>query len=157
MPYHNWGFPRLGSRTGANVYGDLLGVRNRILGIAYGVSLNATSTDVAIVPILAVPGGYTGTINYRISALSVTNASATLATSPTISLFTAAAGGGTTLVSAQAVTALITSAVWVDLTLAAGATSGGNILTASNLYIRTGGSNAVAATADFYIYGDVFP
>lgn len=157
MPaYHNWGFPRLGSRTGANVYADLLGVRSRLLAVAYGVSMNTASTDV-IVPVLAVPGGFTGTINYLVRGFTATNASASLSTSPTISLFTGAGGTGTTLVNAQAVTSLTSSAVWIDLTLAAGATSGGNILTAPNLYIRTGASNQVAATADFYIYGEVFP
>lgn len=155
MAYHNWGFPRLGSRTGANVAYDLLGVRSRLIGTALGTSLNSTSTDVAIVPVIAVPGGYTGTINYIVRGMLAINASASLATSPTISLFTAAGGTGTTLVNAQAVTGLTSAAVWADLTLAV--TTTGSILTNTNLYIRTGGSNAVNATCDFYIYGEVLP
>lgn len=154
MPvYHNWGFPRLGSRTGQNVYGDLLGIRSRLLAVSYGVSMNTASTDV-IVPLSIIPGGYTGTPNYLVRGFLATNASATLATSPTISLFTGAGGTGTTLVNAQGVTGLTSSAVWADLTLAV--TTTGSILTGANLYIRTGASNQVAATCDFYIYGEVF-
>ena len=156
MPtYHNWGFPRLGSRTGANVYADLLGVRSRLLAVAYSVSLNTASADVAV-PVSPVPGGFTGTPNYIIRGFTIANASASLSTSPTISLFTGAGGTGNTLVSAQAVTGVTTPITqYLDITLAASAT--GTIQTANTLYIRTGASNQVAATADFYIYAEVLP
>jgi hypothetical protein len=156
MPvYHNWGFPRLGSRTGQNVYNDLMGVRSRLAVVTYGVSLNATSTDVAVVPINVVPGGYTGTQNYIVRGFTITNASASLATSPTISLFTSAAGGGSNLITAASASGLTASNLFLDFTLSATATS--TILTNTTLYIRTGASNAVAATADFYLYVEVLP
>jgi hypothetical protein len=155
MPvYHNWGFPRLGSRTGQNVAGDLCGVRSRLGFVQYGVSLNTTNTDVAVA-FIPVPGGYTGTANYIVRGFTITNASASLATSPTISLFTAAAGGGSNLITAAAPTSLTTSNLYLDFTLSATATS--TIQTAQTLYIRTGASNAVAATADFYLYIELLP
>jgi hypothetical protein len=155
MPYHNWGFPRLGSRTGANVAFDLIGVRMRLLGSLLGVSLNTTSSDQGILTVQAVPGGYTGTINYILRGVLFTNASASLATSPTLSVFTAAAGGGSQLVNAQAVTSLTAANLFVDASLTATATT--TLLTAPQLFLRTGAANAVAATVDAYFYGEVLP
>jgi hypothetical protein len=155
MPYHNWGFPRLGSRTGASVPFDLLGVRSRLIGSLLGVSLNTLSSDQGILTVQAIPGGYTGTINYILRGVLFVNASATLSTSPTLSVFTGVGGTGSTLVSAQAVTSLTASNLFVDATLTATATS--TLLTAPLLYLRTGAANAVAATVDAYFYGEVLP
>jgi hypothetical protein len=136
------------------VSGDLLGVRSRLIQVVYGVSLNTTSTDVAVT-LTPVPGGYTGTPNWILRGFTIANASASLATSPTISLFTAPSGGGSNLITAASASGLTASNLYLDFTLSATATS--TILTSTTLYIRTGASNAVAATADFYIYGEVLP
>jgi len=155
MPYHNWGGVRVGSKSGLTVYSDLAGVRSRLAAVAYAVSLNTASTDVAV-PLSVIPGGYTGTLNYIVRGFTIANATATLSTSPTISLFTGAGGTGNTLVSAQAVTGVTTPITqYLDITLAASAT--GTIQTAPTLYIRTGASNQTAAFADFYIYIEVLP
>jgi len=152
---HNWGMPRLGSRTGQNVSNDLMGVRSRLVQpAAYGVSLNTTNTDY-VYNFTPVPGGYTGTVYFIVRGFTITNASASLATSPTISLFTGAGGTGSNLITAASPSSLTASNLFLDFTLSATATS--TVLSTPTLYIRTGASNAVAATADFYLYIEVLP
>jgi len=159
MPYVSWGFPRLGSRTGANVCYDLQGVRSRVIAVQYALNLNVLSTD-TVVSLVPVPGGYTGTATWILRGVLFTNATASLGTSPTVSLYTGAGGTGSTLVSAQSLSALTSANLYVDGTLTATATStlinaAAYTTTPNTLYLRTGASNALVATVDVYLLGEV--
>jgi hypothetical protein len=154
MPvYHNWGFPRLGSRTGQNVYGDLMGVKDRLLFVAYGVSVATSGSDAAVVVVNVVPGGYTGTQNYRVRSLTAVNASTSLAAGPTLALWTGAGGTGTNLITAGSIAGCTTSLLWTELTTLPQNT----IAQANTIYIRVAGTGVAGATVDVYVYGDVLP
>jgi hypothetical protein len=44
---------------------------------------------------------------------------------------------------------------FIDLTIDSGYTSGGDVLTASNIYLSLTTPQGAAATADVYVFGDI--
>lgn len=89
--------------------------------------------------------------SYIIRGILVTNASINMTTAKG-SLYTATSKGGTPLTTSPTTTpytALSSAAAYVDLTLAAL-----TVLTVATIYLSLTTAQGVAATADFYIYGD---
>ena len=86
-----------------------------------------------------------------------------VATNASVDLTTAAGGiypavskGGTAVVANSQVFSGLTAATkFVDLTIASGYTSGGDILTVKNLFLSLTTAQGGAATADVYVYGDI--
>jgi hypothetical protein len=112
-----------------------------LLGQLIGANMNVT-TDQAI-PITRI-----GTKRYVITRITVTNASTSL-TAADGGIYTAVSKGGTAVVAAaQVYTALTSSTVALDLTLAVN-----NTYNVSNLYLSLTGTQGGAATADVRVYG----
>ena len=130
----------------------LTGVR-RLLGVAYGVNLNALNTDTPIVLNL-VPEAGAGAVNYMIRGVQVNNASVSLTTAQG-ALYTAAAAGGDNIVAAVALSGLTASTSNLDHTIAAIGSS--KVQTANTVYYRCTTAQGAAATADVYIWGEVLP
>lgn len=100
-----------------------------------GLNINQTATDI---------GTFTGLpAKYIVRRLTFDNASAT-PTLSTVSLRTAAAGGGTAIVNAQALVSLNGATVFLDSTLAVTA----NTQTASSLVLRAVAAAGLASTVD---------
>ena len=90
-----------------------------------------------------------GFTQYRITGIWITNASATLAaTLKTLAVRTATGGGGTAIVNAQNLTALITSANMLVCTLL-----NSDVRSDAALYALLSAGTGVAATCDIYIDG----
>jgi hypothetical protein len=71
-------------------------------------------------------------------------------------IYPAASKGGTAVVAnSQAYSGLTAATKFVDLTIASGYTSGGDILTVKNLFLSLTTPQGGAATADVYVYGDI--
>ncbi len=87
------------------------------------------------------------TANYSVSAVIVTNATASLAQA-VMGLYTAPSGGGTTIVTTAALSALSTSAKVASMTVAST-----DRVTVTKLYTRVTTANTAAATADVFVYG----
>lgn len=85
--------------------------------------------------------------NYSVSQVIVTNASASLAQA-VMGLYTAPSGGGTTIVTTAALSALSTSAKVASMTVAST-----DRVTVTTLYARVTTANTAAATADVFVYG----
>lgn len=89
---------------------------------------------------------------YRITEIVVTNASATLASqAKTLAIRTAISGGGTAIVTAQNLTALLTVDNMIVCTIA-----NSDIRNDAALYALLSAGTGVAATADIYINGYAF-
>jgi len=110
----------------------------RLLAYKYAVDMG-TAGD-TVIPTIA-------TKNYSVSAVIVTNASASLAQA-VAGLYTAPSGGGTTIVTTAALSALTTAAKVASMTVAST-----DRQTTLNLYMRVTTANTAAATADVYVYG----
>lgn len=153
MTYHNWGFPRLGSRTGANVSGDLIGVRSRLLTVAYATSVATSSANAAVLSLNVVPGGYTGTQTYIPTSILITNASSTLGGgSPALSLWTGSGGTGTQLITGTSLAALTTATAALEFTATIG-----QLTQLQTLYLYQTGTAVAGATVDVYVFGIVLP
>lgn len=111
----------------------------RLLAVATGVNVNATG-DQAVLPII-------NSSNYSVSNVVFTNASTSLTTAAA-GLFTAPSAGGTGIVANAALSALTSSTVVSQRTVASTATQ-----SAQNLYINVGTAQGAAATMDVYVYG----
>jgi len=111
----------------------------RLLAVATGVNVNATG-DQAVLQVL-------NTTNYSVSNVVFTNASVSLTTAAA-GLFTAPSAGGTAIVSNAALSALTSSTVVSQRTVASTA-----IQSAQNLYLNVGTAQGAAATMDIYVYG----
>jgi hypothetical protein len=111
----------------------------RLLGVATGVSVNATG-DQAVIAI-------NNSTNYSISNVVFTNASISL-TNAAAGLFTAPSAAGTGIVANAALSALTGSTVVSQRTVASTA-----IQTGQNLYLNVGTAQGAAATMDVYVYG----
>jgi hypothetical protein len=71
-------------------------------------------------------------------------------------IYPAVSKGGTAVVAnSQAYSGLTAATKFVDLTIASGYTSGGDILTVKNLFLSLTTPQGSAATADVYVYGDI--
>lgn len=105
------------------------------------VNLGATGDQGSI----AIPASIT---RYQITAVNITNCSATpILAQP--ALYTAASAGGTTLVAAAVITGATGASVMLNSTLAG--TVGLTALTAATLYINVTVANATALTCDVYV------
>ena len=111
----------------------------RLLGVATGVSVNATG-DQAVIAI-------NNSTNYSVSNVIFTNASASL-TSAEAGLFTAPSAGGTAIVADAALSALTSAAVVSQRTVATT-----NTQSAQNLYVNVSAVQAGTVTMDVYVYG----
>lgn len=117
----------------------------KLLGVIKGVNLaTAAPTDLGTISI--------GAQSYLVDKMLVvvTSAAGTLAAT-TIGLFSAAGGGGVTLVAATALTGLTGNSI--AQSLPATATS---VLTSSSLFVRSTVASLSAGTADIYLLGYVF-
>ena len=127
----------------------------RIIGYALGINANSASTDTAV-SLFLMPG-----TNFTVTKLQVNNASTSLTTA-TMSLYTAAAAGGSALAADQALSALTVATTGnANLTLAAAASNtvlnAATLTTANTLYLRIGTAQGTAATVDAYIWGECLP
>lgn len=117
-----------------------MGLRNEYPGYtidARGVDLNTVGDTTVHVPFS----------KYIVRRMIVTNASTSLgSSSATIGAYTAAAAGGTAIVTPATATGLTAASKFNDRTIAASADS----QTASTLYIRVGVAHGSAATCDVY-------
>ena len=117
----------------------------RLIGKINGASLSAVGDN--IIPTI-------NTSSFSVTGVIVTNASASLAQAAG-ALYTAAAAGGTAIVSPAALSAASSAGIVVSHTVASTANPG---ITApqNTLYYRCTTANTAAATADVYVYGYVF-
>lgn len=116
-----------------------------LLGAIKGADYNVTTDQ-------AIPIPYA---KYRISKITVTNASVSMTTAAG-GVYSAVSKGGSTIVAAaQIYSALTSSEKYVDLTLAAAATT--DTFTAATIYLSLTTGQGAAATADCYVFGDVLP
>jgi hypothetical protein len=113
----------------------------RLIGKINGASLTVVGDN--IIPCI-------NTSSFSVTAVIVTNASASLAQAQG-ALYTAPAAGGTAIVTAAALSGATTAAKVVAHTVAS--TDNPSVNT---LYYRCTTINTAAATADVYVYGYVF-
>jgi hypothetical protein len=111
----------------------------RLLGVATGVTVSSTG-DEAVIQI-------NNSTNYSVSNVIFTNASASL-TSAEAGLFTAPNAGGTAIVADAALSAMTSSAVVSQRTVATT-----NTQSAQNLYVNVSAVQAGSVTMDVYVYG----
>ena len=111
----------------------------RLLGVEIGVNVNTTG-DQAVIAI-------NNSTNYSVSNVVFTNASISLTTAAA-GLFTAPSAAGTGIVANAALSALTSSTVVSQRTVAAT-----GIQTGQNLYLNVGTAQGAAATMDVYVYG----
>jgi hypothetical protein len=113
------------------------------------ISANMNSTADQQINIFSAPA------KYIIRRIVVTNASVSLSTAAG-GVYPAVSKGGTAIVAAgQAYSSLTAAGKFIDLTIASGYTSGGDVLTASNIYLSLTTPQGAAATADVYVFGDI--
>lgn len=131
--------------TSAGAAQTTLGTIPSFLGKALSVNLNSVADTTISV----------SAAKYIVRKVIVTNASTSLAISiAQLGLYTAAAAGGSAVVTAAAnLTGLTGSTKYSDLTISLSA----DTLTAATLYLRVGVVHGGAATADVYLFGDVLP
>lgn len=134
----------LSAAAGAAVWVPVVG---DLIGHKLSANMNVT-TDQAIT---MMDGG----TKFRVTKITVLNASIDLTTAAG-GVYTAASKGGSALVAAgQAYTALSNTAYAVDLTIAA--TPGKTVWAAGQaLYLSLTTAQGAAATADIYVYGQRF-
>jgi len=114
-----------------------------LLGKLIGANMNSTADQ--LIPLADNP------TRYRIRYIVATNASISLTTAAG-GIYPAVSKGGTAVVgSGQAYSSLTASTLTLDLTLAVATT----VQTTDALYLSLTTAQGAAATADFYVYGDV--
>jgi hypothetical protein len=107
------------------------------------------STDDQQITIFSAPA------KFIVRRIVATNASVDLTTAVG-GIYPAVSKGGTAVVANSQVFSGLTAATkFVDLTIASGYTSGGDILTVKNLFLSLTTPQGAAATADVYVYGDI--
>ena len=111
----------------------------RLLAVATGVNVNSTGDQATL--------AINNASSYSVSNVVFTNASTSLSTAAA-GLFTAPAAGGTGIVANAALSALTSSTVVSQRTVASTA-----LQTAQNLYLNVGTAQGAAATMDVYVYG----
>ena len=111
----------------------------RLLAVATGVNVNSTGDQATL--------AINNASSYSVSNVVFTNASISLS-SAAAGLFTAPSAGGTGLVANAALSALTSSTVVSQRTVASTA-----LQTAQNLYLNVGTAQGAAATMDVYVYG----
>lgn len=111
----------------------------RLLAVATGVNVNSTGDQATL--------AINNASSYSVSNVVFTNASISLTTAAA-GLFTAPSAGGTGLVANAALSALTSSTIVSQRTVASTA-----LQTAQNLYLNVGTAQGAAATMDVYVYG----
>jgi len=118
-----------------------------LIGRQLGINMNVT-TDQQI-------SMFNQGLPFRITKISVKNASAALTTAAAGGVYPAASKGGTAIVAAtQVYTALSASNLALDLTIVAGPGTTEYVSTQS-VFLSLTTANGSAATADVFIYGDL--
>lgn len=113
------------------------------------ISANMNSTADQQITIFSAPA------KYIIRRIVVTNASVSLTTAVG-GVFPQVSKGGTAIVAAgQVYSGLTGVAKFIDLTIASSYTSGGDTLTATNVFLSLATAQGTAATADVYVFGDI--
>jgi len=110
----------------------------RLLAVQQGVNLNQTGDTV--IPVI-------NTTTYSVANVVLTNASTSI-TSAQIGVFSGANKGGTAIVTTTSISALTSSTVVDQLTVASTA-----LQTSQNLYLNVVTAQGAPATADAYVYG----
>jgi hypothetical protein len=119
-----------------------------LIGKLIGANMNVT-TDQLIT--MYLPSGAL----WRPTKITVTNASLSLTTAAG-GVYPAASKGGTAIVAAtQAYSALTAAALSLDLTIVAGTLP--TVYSVTTIYFALTTGQGAAATADLYVYGDVYP
>ena len=133
----------------ANKVGNQLPNRFGQILLGQLISANMNSTSDQQIVIFSAPA------KYIIRRIVATNASTSLTTAAG-GIYPAVSKGGTAIVAAgQAYSGLTASGKFVDLTVASGYTSGGDVLTVKSIYLSLTTPQGAAATADIYVYGDI--
>ncbi|MGA1280838.1 MAG: hypothetical protein ACO3YZ_04650 [Candidatus Nanopelagicaceae bacterium] len=133
----------------ANAVGTQLPNRFGQILLGQLISANMNSTADQQITIFSAPA------KYIIRRIVVTNASVSLTTAVG-GVYPAVSKGGTAIVAnSQAYSGLSASGKFIDLTIASGYTSGGDVLTATNVYLSLTTPQGAAATADIYVFGDI--
>lgn len=123
-----------------------IGEDSSVMAVLKGANMNTTADQ-------PIPVNLKGATKYIIEKIVVTNANTTL-TLAAGGIYTAAAKGGTAIVTAaQAYSALTASTKVLALTLAALT----DVLTANTIYFALTTAQGGAATADVYVFGRVLP
>ena len=120
----------------------------QILGSLIGANMNSTGDQPFVMHFDAT------TEKFAISKILVTNASTSLTTAAGGIYDTAAKGGNAIVAAAQVYTALTAAGKLLSLTIAAAGS--GNVFSVAPILSLTTAQGA-AATADFYLFGDVLP
>lgn len=133
----------------ANKVGNQLPDRFGQILLGELISANMNSTADQQITIFSAPA------KYIIRRIVVTNASVSLSTAVG-GVFPQVSKGGTAIVAAgQVYSGLTGVAKFIDLTIASGYTSGGDTLTATNIFLSLATPQGAAATADVYVFGDI--
>ena len=133
----------------ANKVGNQLPNRFGQILLGQLISANMNSTGDQQIVIFSAPA------KYIIRRIVATNASTSLSTAVG-GIYPAVSKGGTAIVAnSQVYSGLTASGKFVDLTVASGYTSGGDVLTVKSIYLSLTTPQGAAATADIYVYGDI--
>ena len=118
-----------------------------LLGQLIGANMNSTGDQQIVI--------FSAPAKYIIRRIVATNASISLSTAVG-GIYPAVSKGGTAIVAnSQVYSGLTASGKFVDLTVASGYTSGGDVLTVKSIYLSLTTPQGAAATADIYVYGDI--
>ena len=118
-----------------------------LLGQLIGANMNSTSDQQIVI--------FSAPAKYIIRRIVATNASTSLTTAVG-GIYPAVSKGGTAIVAnTQVYSGLTASGKFVDLTIASGYTSGGDVLTVKSIYLSLTTPQGAAATADIEVYGDI--
>jgi hypothetical protein len=118
-----------------------------LLGQLIGANMNSTSDQQIVI--------FSAPAKYIIRRIVATNASISLTTAVG-GIYPAVSKGGTAIVAnSQVYSGLSASGKFVDLTVASGYTSGGDVLTVKSIYLSLTTPQGAAATADIEVYGDI--
>lgn len=132
------------NRVGAQLPDRFGGI---LLGSLIGANMNSTADQ--RITIFSAPA------KFIIRRIVVTNASVSLTTAVG-GIYKAASKAGTAVVAnSQAYSALTSDALFLDLTLNTGSSENVTVKTVKNLFLSLTTAQGAAATADFYVYGDI--
>ena len=132
--------PNPGPSTTVANHPSNLATNQAIRLLASYQSVNVNATGDTVLPVI-------NTNSYGVSNVIFTNASVSLTTAAA-GLFTAPSAGGTGIVANAALSAMTSSTVVSQRTVASTA-----LQTGGNLYLNVGTAQGAAATMDVYVYG----
>ena len=129
-----------GPASTTSIHPQQVGSNQAIRLLASYQSVNVNATGDTVLPI-------GNTTNYSVSNVIFTNASTSLTTAAA-GVFTQPAAAGTAIVANAALSAMTSSSVVSQRTVASTAVQAGQ-----NLYVNVGTAQGAAATMDVFIYG----